>query len=130
MTDSTGRRHSELGYAEADPAADVDGLDAADKIAILAALAFGGPVDRETAIPTDGISANCRDVDVDYAQSARLCRQAARGCGTDARCWAWRDSAPLALRVQPTLVPSRSIPSLVSMALTTPFLLRENPSEG
>ncbi len=30
-----------LGYAEADPTADVDGLDAADKIAILASLAFG-----------------------------------------------------------------------------------------
>ena len=45
----------ELGYAEADPAADVDGLDAADKIAILATLAFGGSVDR-AAVPTDGIS--------------------------------------------------------------------------
>lgn len=33
-----------LGYAEADPSADVDGLDAADKIAILAALAFGGRI--------------------------------------------------------------------------------------
>lgn len=33
-----------LGYAEADPTADVDGLDAADKIAILATLAFGGRV--------------------------------------------------------------------------------------
>ena len=31
-----------LGYAEADPTADVDGLDAGDKIAILASLAFGG----------------------------------------------------------------------------------------
>ncbi|MGF1513383.1 MAG: homoserine dehydrogenase [Elainellaceae cyanobacterium] len=34
-----------LGYAEADPTADVDGLDAADKISILAGLAFGGRVD-------------------------------------------------------------------------------------
>ena len=33
-----------LGYAEADPTADVDGLDAADKIAILASLAFGGRI--------------------------------------------------------------------------------------
>ncbi|MDY7015545.1 MAG: homoserine dehydrogenase, partial [Cyanobacteriota bacterium] len=37
----------ELGYAEADPTADVDGLDAADKIAILASLAFGGRIKRE-----------------------------------------------------------------------------------
>jgi homoserine dehydrogenase len=33
-----------LGYAEADPSADVDGLDAADKIAILASLGFGGRI--------------------------------------------------------------------------------------
>jgi homoserine dehydrogenase len=34
-----------LGYAEADPSFDVDGVDAAHKLAILAALAFGRPVD-------------------------------------------------------------------------------------
>ncbi len=33
-----------LGYAEADPTADVDGLDAGDKIAILASIAFGGRI--------------------------------------------------------------------------------------
>lgn len=36
-----------LGYAEADPTADVDGWDAADKISILASIAFGGRVKRE-----------------------------------------------------------------------------------
>jgi len=36
-----------LGYAEADPAFDIDGVDAAHKLAILAALAFGGEVDFE-----------------------------------------------------------------------------------
>lgn len=36
-----------LGYAEADPTADIDGLDAADKIAILASIAFAGRVKRE-----------------------------------------------------------------------------------
>lgn len=51
-----------LGYAEADPAADVQGGDAADKIAILAALAYGGVVPRE-AIPTSGIDRlEARDV--------------------------------------------------------------------
>jgi homoserine dehydrogenase len=51
-----------LGYAEADPAADVEGGDAADKIAILAGLAYGGPVPRE-AIPTEGIDRlDARDV--------------------------------------------------------------------
>ncbi len=36
-----------LGYAEADPSADVDGFDAADKIAILASLAFGERIKLE-----------------------------------------------------------------------------------
>jgi homoserine dehydrogenase len=50
----TGREFAEvlaeaqkLGYAEADPAFDVDGIDAAHKLAILAALAFGCEVDFE-----------------------------------------------------------------------------------
>jgi homoserine dehydrogenase len=38
------RRAQELGYAEADPSDDVDGADAAAKMAILARLAFGAPV--------------------------------------------------------------------------------------
>jgi homoserine dehydrogenase len=51
-----------LGYAEADPAADVRGGDAADKIAILTGLAYGGPVSRQ-AIPTEGIDQlDTRDV--------------------------------------------------------------------
>ncbi len=51
-----------LGYAEADPAADVQGGDAADKIAILAGLAYGGPVERG-GIATEGIDRlDARDV--------------------------------------------------------------------
>ncbi|MGB5134685.1 MAG: homoserine dehydrogenase [Prochlorococcaceae cyanobacterium] len=51
-----------LGYAEADPAADVQGADAADKIAILTGLAYGGSVPRE-AIPAEGIDQlDARDV--------------------------------------------------------------------
>ena len=45
-----------LGYAEADPSFDVDGIDAAHKLAILAALAFGRPVDF-AAIHIEGIRA-------------------------------------------------------------------------
>ncbi|WP_338663173.1 homoserine dehydrogenase [Pararoseomonas sp. SCSIO 73927] len=43
-----------LGYAEADPTFDVDGIDAAHKLAILAALAFGRPVDFD-AVHVEGI---------------------------------------------------------------------------
>ena len=56
-----------LGYAEADPTADVDGLDAADKIAILAALAFGGRIDREK-IYCEGIR-NISAADITYAEN-------------------------------------------------------------
>ena len=59
------RDAQDLGYAEADPAADVEGLDAADKIAILSGLAFGGPIDRN-GIYTAGIS-NLQSRDVEYA---------------------------------------------------------------
>ncbi len=45
-----------LGYAEADPSFDVDGVDAAHKLAILAALAFGRPV-RFADVHVEGIRA-------------------------------------------------------------------------
>ena len=93
----------DLGYAEADPAADVDGHDAADKIAILSGLAFGGPIER-AAVPTTGIS-NLQGRDVDYATEL--------GYGVKLLAIAERlesnsdqgSSLPLAVRVQPTLVP-------------------------
>ncbi|MEL6602089.1 MAG: homoserine dehydrogenase [Cyanobacteria bacterium J06614_10] len=55
-----------LGYAEADPTADVDGLDAADKISILAALAFGGRIDRQQ-VYCEGIR-NVSAADISYAE--------------------------------------------------------------
>ena len=45
----------ELGYAEADPTADVEGFDAGAKIAIVASLAFGARV-RASDVPCEGIS--------------------------------------------------------------------------
>jgi homoserine dehydrogenase len=45
-----------LGYAEADPSFDIDGIDAAHKLAILAALAFGRPVDF-SSVHVEGIRA-------------------------------------------------------------------------
>ena len=54
-----------LGYAEADPTADVDGYDAADKIAILAAIAFNGRIKRED-ISCEGIR-QVNATDITYA---------------------------------------------------------------
>lgn len=50
------RKAQELGYAEANPAADVQGLDAARKVAILCGLCFGKLV-SPADIPTEGITA-------------------------------------------------------------------------
>jgi homoserine dehydrogenase len=88
-----------LGYAEADPAADVEGGDAADKIAILAGLAYGGPVER-AAIATEGID-RLQARDVAYAAQlgyvVKLLAVAQReGEG---------EPLPLDVRVHPTLLP-------------------------
>ena len=57
-----------LGYAEADPSFDIDGVDAAHKLAILAALCFGRPVDF-AAVHVEGI----RDVNaLDIALAEEL----------------------------------------------------------
>jgi homoserine dehydrogenase len=88
-----------LGYAEADPAADVEGYDAADKTAILAGLAYGGPVLR-SGIATEGIDRlDARDV----AYAAQLgyvvkLLAVAERMGTS-------DPLPLDVRVHPTLLP-------------------------
>ncbi|MGB9866481.1 MAG: homoserine dehydrogenase [Bacillota bacterium] len=55
-----------LGYAEADPSADVDGLDAARKVAILTTLAAGGPV-YQSQVLTRGIR-QVRAADVQFAR--------------------------------------------------------------
>ncbi|WP_376092834.1 homoserine dehydrogenase [Roseomonas sp. CCTCC AB2023176] len=55
-----------LGYAEADPSFDVDGVDAAHKLAILAALAFGRPVDFG-AVHVEGIR-NISALDIRLAE--------------------------------------------------------------
>lgn len=91
-----------LGYAEADPTADVDGLDAADKIAILAALAFGGRIKLDE-VYCEGIR-QITAADITYAERlgfvikllAIACRQPQSGDHTE----------QLQVRVHPTLVPT------------------------
>ena len=85
-----------LGYAEADPTADIDGLDAADKIAILASLAFGGRIKLQD-IYCEGIRSVSK-TDIAYAQKL--------GFVIKLLAIAKRDSPlfPLSVRVHPTLV--------------------------
>jgi homoserine dehydrogenase len=96
-----------LGYAEADPAADVEGHDAADKIAILSSLAFGGPVER-SAIATEGID-RLEARDVTYAAQlgyvVKLLAVAERMEGLVGADAVPSDALPLDVRVHPTLLP-------------------------
>ena len=93
-----------LGYAEADPGADVEGFDAADKIAILSGLAFGGSINREE-VPTQGIN-KLKSQDINYATqlgySVKLLAIAKRLVSPQGE----ESSQPLALWVEPTLVPN------------------------
>ncbi|MEA5580329.1 homoserine dehydrogenase [Nodularia harveyana UHCC-0300] len=86
-----------LGYAEADPTADVDGLDAADKIAILASLGFGGRINLND-VHCEGIR-QVSKTDITYAEKLgfviKLLAIAKQYTASD----------PLSVRVHPTLVP-------------------------
>ncbi len=90
-----------LGYAEADPTFDVEGVDAAHKLAILAAIAFGARIDFP-AIDVGGI-ARVRAADIAQAAALgyRIRLLGIADCAEDSR------SAKDALfqRVQPYLVP-------------------------
>ncbi len=70
-----------LGYAEADPSFDVEGHDTAQKLAILASLAFGTRVD-ESAVYVEGISSIAPE-DLTMGRRARLSRKIARRRGQD-----------------------------------------------
>jgi homoserine dehydrogenase len=83
-----------LGFAEANPAMDVDGTDMAQKLAILAQLAFGAPV-RWSDIPRQGID-TLDLIDVQYAQEM--------GYQVKLLAVARRAEGGLELHVSPTLV--------------------------
>lgn len=86
-----------LGYAEADPTADVDGLDAADKIAILASLSFGGRINLED-VYCEGIR-QVSKTDITYAEKLGFVIKLL------AIAKQYTDSSSLSVRVHPTLVP-------------------------
>jgi homoserine dehydrogenase len=88
-----------LGYAEADPAFDVEGIDAAHKLTILAAIAFGIPMQFDK-VYTEGIT-RLTAIDLKYAE----------GLGYRIKLLGITRRAPggIELRVHPTLVPARRL---------------------
>jgi homoserine dehydrogenase len=87
------------GYAEADPTFDVEGIDAAHKLTILASLAFGIPLQLERCF-TEGIS-RIEAQDVAYAGALGY---RVKHLGIARRC-----ENGIELRVHPTLIPHRRL---------------------
>ncbi|WP_296752477.1 homoserine dehydrogenase [Thiobacillus sp.] len=96
-----------LGYAEADPTFDIEGIDAAHKLTILSAIAFGIPMQFDHAY-TEGISKLTRE-DVQYAEEL--------GYRIKLLGIARRVEAGIELRVHPTLIPERRLIANVDGAM-------------
>ncbi len=101
------KQAQDLGYAEADPTFDIEGIDAAHKLTILSAIAFGIPMQFDRAY-TEGISKLTRE-DVKYAEELGyrikllgIARRAENG---------------IELRVHPTLIPERRLIANVDGAM-------------
>ena len=88
-----------LGYAEADPSFDIDGIDAAHKLAILAALAFGQPVDF-TAVHVEGIR-GINALDISFADEL--------GYRIKLLGIAQETGSGLEMRVHPAMVPKSTL---------------------
>jgi homoserine dehydrogenase len=88
-----------LGYAEADPTFDVEGIDAGHKLTILASIAFGIPLQFDKVF-TEGITQITR-ADVEYAEQL--------GYRIKHLGIARKTSEGIELRVHPTLIPERRL---------------------
>ena len=88
-----------MGYAEADPTFDIEGVDAAHKLAIMAAIGFGIPV-QFRKVYVEGIAKLTRE-DIRYAEEL--------GYRIKLLGIAKRKPAGFELRVHPTLIPARQL---------------------
>ncbi|MBB3678562.1 homoserine dehydrogenase [Modestobacter versicolor] len=116
---------TELGYAEADPTADVDGFDAAAKAAILASLAFHSPV-TAADVHREGISAVSA---TDVARAAEIgctvkllaiCERVTGADGAD---------DGVAVRVHPAMIPTTHPLAAVGGAFNAVFVEAEAAGE-
>ena len=96
-----------LGYAEADPTFDIEGIDAAHKLTLLAAIAFGVPINFDAAY-TEGIS-QLAATDIKYAEQL--------GYRIKLLGIAKRTAKGIELRVHPTLVPMQRLIASVEGAM-------------
>ena len=88
-----------LGYAEADPTFDIEGIDAAHKLTIMSAIAFGVPMQFDKAY-TEGISKLTKQ-DIEYAEQL--------GYRIKLLGLTRRTENGIELRVHPTLIPTKRL---------------------
>jgi homoserine dehydrogenase len=105
-----------LGYAEADPTFDIEGVDAAHKATILSAIAFGVPVQFDKA-HVEGIT-KLQAVDIRYAEQLgyRIKLLGITRRRTDASA-ALGGAGGIELRVHPTLIPGKRLIANVEGAM-------------
>jgi homoserine dehydrogenase len=106
------KKAQELGFAEADPTLDVEGHDAAHKLAILASLAFGTRV-RLEQVHTEGIT-KVTKTDIAYAREL--------GYVIKLLAIAKDAGGAIEVRVHPTLVPSRFLLATVGGAFNAIYV--------
>ncbi|KAA0257444.1 homoserine dehydrogenase [Deferribacter autotrophicus] len=109
------REAQQLGYAEADPTFDVEGIDTAHKITILATLAFNTVIPYEKVF-VEGIS-KIKQVDIDFAN--RL------GCKIKLLAIAKKHENDIEVRVHPTMIPERYILSKVVDVFNAIYLVSD-----
>lgn len=98
-----------LGYAEADPTFDIEGMDSAHKLTILASIAFGIPLDY-AAVAVEGITrVTPQDIQIAQVFGYRI-----KLLGI-----AKRSAAGVELRVHPTLVPDTTLLAKVDGVLNS-----------
>ena len=101
-----------LGYAEADPTFDIEGVDAAHKLTIMSAIAFGTPVQFERA-HIEGIT-KLQAADITYAEQLGY---RIKLLGITKRRDDLGRNAGIELRVHPTLVPTKRLIANVEGAM-------------
>lgn len=108
-----------LGYAEADPSADVDGFDAASKVAILSSIAF------HTRVTTDDVYCEgIRDVSAADIEQARSLGYAVKLLGI-----ARNTPEGVDARVHPTMIPADHLLSSVNGAMNAVYVVGDAVGE-
>ncbi len=113
------KKAQELGFAEANPEFDVEGKDAAQKLVILASLAFNAKISED--VLTWGITKISKE-DIDYANKL--------GYKIKLLAIAKNENGEIELRVHPTMIPKEHELASVKNELNAIYIIGENITKG